>query len=89
MLNGEYVVFLIHIIYNFQHQFVNREAEVLAIPTVGDTNIQVGDKVIVHHNVFRVWKNMRGVEQNSKSYYKDNTYFVFDDQIFLYIRFLV
>jgi|TARA_R110002012_G_scaffold76681_2_gene193824 hypothetical protein len=69
---------------NFQHQFVNREAEVLAVPTVGDTNIQVGDKVIVHHNVFRVWKNMRGVEQNSKSYYKDNTYFVFDDQIFLY-----
>mgnify|MGYP003152939891 CR=1 FL=1 len=69
---------------NFEHKFVNREAEVLAIPTVGDTDIQVGDTVIVHHNVFRRWKDIRGKEQNSKSYYKDDTYFVFDDQIFLY-----
>jgi len=69
---------------NFQHQFVNREAKVLAIPSASDTYIQVGDTVIVHHNIFRRWKDIRGKEQNSKSYYKDDMYFVFDDQIFLY-----
>ena len=69
---------------NFEHKFVNREAKVLAIPTVGDTDIQVGDTVIVHHNVFRIWKDIRGKEKNSKSYYKDDMYFVYEDQIFLY-----
>ena len=69
---------------NFQHQFVNREAKVLAIPSASDTYIQVGDTVIVHHNIFRRWKDIRGKEQNSKSYYKDDMYFVYEDQIFLY-----
>ena len=68
----------------FSHQYVNRHAEVIAIPTVGDTDIKVGDTVIVHHNVFRRWNNMKGEEQDSKSYYKDDMYFVFPDQIFLY-----
>ena len=69
---------------NFSHQYVNRHAEVISIPTVGDTNIKVGDIVIVHHNVFRRWNDIRGREKDSKSYYKDDMYFVFPDQIFLY-----
>ena len=68
----------------FSHQHVNRHAEVVAIPSVGETNIQVGDIVIVHHNVFRRWNDVRGKEKDSKSYYKDDMYFVFSDQIFLY-----
>ena len=68
----------------FQHKFVNRYAEVIGIPSVGDTNIQVGDEVIVHHNVFRRWNDIKGKEKNSKSYYKDDMYFVIADQIFLY-----
>ena len=35
----------------FNHQYVSREAIVKSIPTVGDTDIKIGDKVIVHHNV--------------------------------------
>lgn len=69
---------------NFSHQYVNRHAEVISTPTVGDTNIKVGDIVIVHHNVFRRWNDIRGREKDSKSYYKDDMYFVFPDQIFLY-----
>lgn len=69
---------------NFSFQYVNRHAEVICIPSVGETNIQVGDIVIVHHNVFRRWNDIRGVEKDSKSYYKDDMYFVFPDQIFLY-----
>jgi len=69
-------------IYN--HQYVSREAIVKAIPTVGDTDIKVGDKVIVHHNVFRRWHNVKGIEKNSRSYFDEKTYIVQPDQIFLY-----
>ncbi|MDB2651750.1 hypothetical protein N9Y26_00215 [bacterium] len=68
----------------FNHQYVNREAEVLAVPAVGKTDIKVGDTIIVHHNVFRRWLNVRGEEKNSRSYFEDNKYFVKEDQIFAY-----
>ena len=68
----------------FNHQYVSREAIVKAIPTVGDTDIKIGDKVIVHHNVFRRWHNQHGIEKNSRSYIDEETYLVQSDQIFLY-----
>ena len=68
----------------FSHQHVSREAIVKALPTVGKTDIKVGDKVIVHHNVFRRWHNQHGVEKNSRSYFDKETYLVASDQIFLY-----
>jgi hypothetical protein len=68
----------------FSHQHVSREAIVKALPTVGETNIKVGDTVIVHHNVFRRWNNQYGVEKNSRSYFDEETYLVSSDQIFLY-----
>jgi len=71
-------------IYN--HQFVNRTAIVKSIPLIGDTNIQPGDEVIVHHNVFRRWHNVKGIEKNSKSFFNENTYLINQDQIFLYKR---
>tara|TARA_R110000744_G_scaffold139199_2_gene250209 strand:- start:293 stop:883 length:591 start_codon:yes stop_codon:yes gene_type:complete len=70
----------------FNHQYVNREAEILAVPSAYETEFQVGDIVIVHHNVFRRWTNVRGEEKNSRSYYKEDKYFVKPDQIFLYKR---
>ena len=68
------------------HQFVSRIGIVLAIPKAEDTDIQVGDEVIIHHNVFRRWYDVRGIEQNSRSYWEENKYFVKSDQIFLYKR---
>ena len=47
----------------FNHQHVNRTAKVLAIPKLIGTNIKIGDTVIVHHNVFRRWHNIRGEEK--------------------------
>ena len=70
----------------FNHQYVSREAIVKAIPTVGKTDIKVGDTVIVHHNVFRRWIDIRGQEKNSSSFLKENEYFVAPDQIFAYRR---
>ena len=71
-------------IYN--HQYVNREAIVKSIPIIGNTDIRPGDTVIVHHNVFRRWHNVKGVEKNSKAYFNEDTYFINHDQIFLYKR---
>ena len=71
-------------IYN--HQYVNRTAIVKSIPLIGDTDIQPGDEVIVHHNVFRRWHNVKGIEKNSRSFFDENTYLINQDQIFLYKR---
>ena len=68
------------------HQFVNRTAIVKSVPLIGNTDIQPGDEVIVHHNVFRRWNDVRGVEKNSRSYFDESTYFINHDQIFLYKR---
>ena len=70
----------------FNHQYVNREAIVISTPIVGDTDIKAGDTVIVHHNVFRRWHNVKGIEKNSRSYFNESTYMISKDQIFLYKR---
>ena len=70
----------------FNHQYINREAIVKSIPTAYNTDIKTDDTVIVHHNVFRRWHNVKGEEKNSRSYFNENTYLVKPDQIFLYKR---
>ena len=70
----------------FNHQYINRVAKVISIPTVGSTDILPGDEVIVHHNVFRRWHDVKGKERNSRSYFNEKTYLVNIDQIFLYKR---
>ena len=70
----------------FNHQYVNREAIVISKPIVGDTDIKAGDTVIVHHNVFRRWHNVKGIEKNSRSYFNESIYMISSDQIFLYKR---
>ena len=71
-------------IYN--HQYVSRNAIIKSTPMIVDTNIRVGDEVIVHHNVFRRWLDIKGIERNSKSYIDENNYCVKQDQIFSYKR---
>jgi len=68
----------------FNHQYVNRLAKVIATPILFQSPINVGDEVIVHHNVFRRWHDVKGREKNSRSYFKEDKYFVTEDQIFLY-----
>ena len=71
-------------IYN--HQYVSRKATVKSTPIAISTKIQVGDEVIVHHNIFRRWENIKKEEKNSRSYIDENTYCVKEDQIFSYKR---
>ena len=70
----------------FHHQYVNREAIVLETPVVNKTPVRKGDTIIVHHNVFRRWHNVRGEEKNSKSWLKKGTYAIYQDQLFAYNR---
>ena len=68
------------------HQFINRKAKVIATPAcqLEESEVQVGDEVIVHHNVFRRWYDVRGDEKNSRSFVDESTYLVQPDQLFLY-----
>ena len=70
----------------FNHQYVNSTAIVKSIPIIGETDILPGDEVIVHHNVFRRWHNVKGIEKNSRSFFNESTYLINNDQIFLYKR---
>jgi co-chaperonin GroES (HSP10) len=63
---------------------VNNIAEVIAVPLAFKTNIKVGDKIIVHHNVFRIFYDIRGKIKNSRSLFKDDTFFVSVDQIYMH-----
>ena len=68
----------------FNHQYINRLAKVIATPLLFPSPINVGDEVIVHHNVFRRWHDVKGRERNSRSYWKEDKYLIQEDQIFLY-----
>ena len=64
--------------------FVNRIAKVIETPIAFKTNIKKGDTIVIHQNVFRTFYDMRGDKKVSRSWFKDNTYFVSLDQIYLY-----
>ena len=70
----------------FNHQYVNREAKVISIPKVGESEIQVDDIVTLHHNVFRRWHDVKGRERNSRSFLEEGKYLVTQEQIYLYRR---
>ena len=63
---------------------INKKAKVISIPKAYDLPIKPGDIVYVHHNVFRRFYNMKGKQQNSRSYFKEDLYFCAPDQIYLY-----
>ena len=65
-------------------EFVNRIATVIGTPLAIHTPIEEGDEVIVHHNVFRRWYDVRGEEKNSSSYIDEGRYKIDPDQVFAY-----
>ena len=66
------------------HRFVSKEAVVVSVPAAFDSQIKPGDKVYVHHNLFRRWYDQKGRERNSSSYFKDDLYFASIDQIYMH-----
>lgn len=65
-------------------KFVNNYAEVISTPLMLETPVNVGDIILVHHNVFRRWYDMKGKQKNGRAFFVDDLYFVSIDQIYLY-----
>jgi len=63
---------------------VNNLAEIVSVPLAYSTDIKVGDLVVIHHNVFRRFYDIRGKQKNSRAFFMDNLYFCDIDQIYLY-----
>ena len=70
----------------FNHQYVNRQGIIISSPIYNPHNLQEQDKVLVHHNVFRRWHNVKGVEKNTRGYLKEDQYLISEDQVFMYYR---
>ncbi len=66
------------------HKMVSRQAIVVSTPLAYCTDIKVGDEIIIHHNIFRRWYDVRGNERNSGQYFKEDLYFCKPDQIYLH-----
>jgi hypothetical protein len=62
--------------------FVNRLGVVCAVPSGGQ--IPLGSLVVVHHNVFRTYLDMRGEKRKSNEYFRDGQYLVNPNRIYLY-----
>jgi len=67
-------------------KFVNNIAEVIEVPTAYKTPVKKGDLIIIHHNVFRTFYDMKGVKKKSRSSFVDGLYFCALDQVYLYKR---
>ena len=67
-------------------KYVNRIGEVVMVPRNNYANLEVGDKVIVHHNTFRKWFNVRGLLKDSSNFVGDNQFQVHTDQLYAYNR---
>ena len=68
------------------HKASNRIAEVIEIPIAYDGDIQIGDHLVVHHNVFKFYNDMYGRKKSGKSFLKDDLFFVDNDQFYMYGR---
>ena len=65
-------------------KFVNRLAKVIQTPKALSTGIEIGDIVVIHQNVFRVFYDMKGIKKNSRSFLKDDLFMCAIDQVYLY-----
>ena len=66
------------------HRFISKKAIVVSTPAAYKTKINIGDKLYIHHNIFRRWYDQKGKERNSSTHFKDDLYFVAPEQIYMY-----
>ena len=63
---------------------VSNKAVVVSTPSAYKTLIKKGDIVVIHHNVFRSFFDIRGKRKDSRSKFINDLYFCSPDQIYLY-----
>jgi len=66
------------------HKLVSKHAVIISVPLAYKSILKVGDEVMVHHNIFRRWYDIKGNSRNSSQYFKEDLYFCKPDQLYLY-----
>jgi hypothetical protein len=66
------------------HQSSNRFATVISLPIDYKGEIEEGDILLVHHNVFKFYYDMYGRQKSGRSHLKDNLFLIDNEQFFLY-----
>lgn len=65
-------------------RFSNRFGRVLSVPTWYEGEIEVGDILLCHHNVFRQYKDWRGTHRDGRGFVDHKVYHVAPDKFFAY-----
>jgi len=66
------------------YKFSNRMAVVVETPLNYTGKIKTGDILLVHHNVFKYYNDMKGRQKSGKSFFMNDLFFVDNEQFFLY-----
>jgi hypothetical protein len=66
------------------HMAANRYAVVLEVPIGYPGPVKKGDELIVHHNVFKFYNDVKGREKSGRSFLKDDIFMIDEDQFYLY-----
>lgn len=66
------------------HTASNRFAIVVETPIGYKGPIKKGDTLLVHHNVFKFYNDMKGRRKSGRSYLKENLFLVDQEQFYMY-----
>lgn len=66
------------------HKFSNRYAEVVEVPLGYNGPISKGDTLLVHHNVFKFYNDIKGNQKSGRSFFKNDLFFIEPEQFYLY-----
>lgn len=67
-----------------EHKFSNRFATVIETPHGYSGPIKAGDTLVVHHNAFKFYNDMKGRRKSGKSFFKEDIFLIETDQFFMY-----
>lgn len=68
------------------HKSTQRLAKIVGLSEYNDMGLKEGDVVVVHHNTFRTYYDMKGRARKSSNFVKDKLYYVEPERIYMYIR---
>ena len=66
------------------HTASNRYAEVIQTPVRYSGPVEIGDTLLVHHNVFKYYYDMKGRQKSGRSHLMDDLFLIEPDQYYMY-----